>query len=442
MVACPACGADNPAGSRFCNSCGSPLAAPAALVSGERKVVTALFCDLVGFTATSESADPEDVDRMLTAYFAMARSQIEAHGGVVEKFIGDAVVGRLRGPGGPRGRSRAGRPGGPPDLRGRRAAPGPRRRAAPPPGRASTPGRPSSAWASSPGSGERFLAGDADQHRLAHPVGRPGDGRRGRPRRPTRPRRQVFDYAELEPATLKGKTEPVRVFHAVGSRGPASASISPGPTTARTSVARSTSRSSRALFDKTVAASIGPARRPWSASRASARAGSSPSSARTSTSGPMLVTWRQGRCLPYGEGITFWALGEVVKAQAGHPRVGPGRGRHGASSMRSCPRVPSVPGSASGCFRCSGSRPARRPSVTSSSRPGVCSWSTLPTDRPTVLVFEDLHWADEAMLAFLEHLAERAEGVPLLVIGTARPGAARAPSGLCRRDSATRTRST
>ena len=65
----------------------------------ERKVVTALFCDLVGFTALSEGADPEDVDRMLAEYFAMARAQIEAHGGVVEKFIGDAVLGVFGVPG-------------------------------------------------------------------------------------------------------------------------------------------------------------------------------------------------------------------------------------------------------------------------------------------------------------------------------------------------------
>ena len=68
-------------------------ARPAVTVSEERKVVTALFCDLIGFTATSESADPEDVDKMLSAYAEMARTQIESHGGVVEKFIGDAVVG-------------------------------------------------------------------------------------------------------------------------------------------------------------------------------------------------------------------------------------------------------------------------------------------------------------------------------------------------------------
>ena len=66
---------------------------PLAMLAEERKVVSVLFCDLVGFTAASEQADPEDVDRMLSAYAEMARSRIEAHGGVVEKFIGDAVVG-------------------------------------------------------------------------------------------------------------------------------------------------------------------------------------------------------------------------------------------------------------------------------------------------------------------------------------------------------------
>ena len=70
MVRCPACSTENPPDSRFCNGCGSRLtsAAPAG-VTEERKVITALFCDLVGFTATSEGADPEDVDRMLTRYF-------------------------------------------------------------------------------------------------------------------------------------------------------------------------------------------------------------------------------------------------------------------------------------------------------------------------------------------------------------------------------------
>src|SRR4051794_12949430 len=94
MVRCSVCSTENAAGARFCNGCGSRIApSEAAAVTEERKVITALFCDLVGFTATSEAADPEDVDRMLTRYFDVARSQIELHGGVVEKFIGDAVVG-------------------------------------------------------------------------------------------------------------------------------------------------------------------------------------------------------------------------------------------------------------------------------------------------------------------------------------------------------------
>lgn len=92
MIECASCGTENPGGSRFSNACGSALAAPTSALPEERKTVTALFCDLVGFTGASEAADPEDVDRMPTAYFAMARRQVEAHGGVVEKF-GDAIAG-------------------------------------------------------------------------------------------------------------------------------------------------------------------------------------------------------------------------------------------------------------------------------------------------------------------------------------------------------------
>jgi class 3 adenylate cyclase len=92
MASCPSCGAENPDGAKFCNECATPLGAGPSRKE-ERKVVTALFCDLIGFTASSESADPEDVDRMLDTYFSMARVAIEAFGGAVEKFVGDAVVG-------------------------------------------------------------------------------------------------------------------------------------------------------------------------------------------------------------------------------------------------------------------------------------------------------------------------------------------------------------
>jgi class 3 adenylate cyclase len=93
VLNCANCGKENPAEASFCMSCATPLGGPARPIAEERKVITALFCDLVGFTATSESADPEDIDRMLSSYAEMARAQIEGHGGAVEKFIGDAVVG-------------------------------------------------------------------------------------------------------------------------------------------------------------------------------------------------------------------------------------------------------------------------------------------------------------------------------------------------------------
>ena len=107
MVACPVCATVSPDGFRFCPACGSALgegrppalaAVTAPVPAGERKSVTALFCDLVGFTSLSEAADPEDVDRMLAGYFALARREIERHGGTVEKFIGDAVVGMFGAP--------------------------------------------------------------------------------------------------------------------------------------------------------------------------------------------------------------------------------------------------------------------------------------------------------------------------------------------------------
>jgi class 3 adenylate cyclase len=89
VAVCPACGAEYEGTPKFCSECATPLtAAPARPVVEERRVVTALFCDLVGFTAASESADPEDVNAMLGGYFSVARAAIERYGGTVEKFIG------------------------------------------------------------------------------------------------------------------------------------------------------------------------------------------------------------------------------------------------------------------------------------------------------------------------------------------------------------------
>ena len=92
MIACSQCGRANPDDARFCNSCGAALGADPTPAREERKVVTAVFVDLVGSTARAEQLDPEDVRALLRRYHETLRRALEGYGGTVEKFIGDAVV--------------------------------------------------------------------------------------------------------------------------------------------------------------------------------------------------------------------------------------------------------------------------------------------------------------------------------------------------------------
>jgi tetratricopeptide (TPR) repeat protein len=139
-----------------------------------------------------------------------------------------------------------------------------------------------------------------------------------------------------------------------------------------------------------------------------------------------IVQWRQGRCLPYGEGITFWALGEIVKAQAGilesdtplqagdklnatlNALIEDGTEREWVRA-----RLAPLVGAA---IEVDGTV-ERTESFTAWRR----FLEALAAHRTTILIFEDLHWADAAMLDFIEHLIDWASGVPLLVICTARP---------------------
>ena len=91
MAACPRCGHENADDARFCSSCGAALTTSAP-VQEQRKVVTILFCDLVGSTALGESTDPESLRTRMRRYFEDLRAIVERHGGTVEKFVGDAVM--------------------------------------------------------------------------------------------------------------------------------------------------------------------------------------------------------------------------------------------------------------------------------------------------------------------------------------------------------------
>src|SRR5256886_15495097 len=91
MPTCRACGQESPEVARFCFACGAPLAEEAPHRE-ERRIVSVVFVDLVGFTSRSEQLDPEDVRAILTPYHTTVRDELESFGGLVEKFVGDAVM--------------------------------------------------------------------------------------------------------------------------------------------------------------------------------------------------------------------------------------------------------------------------------------------------------------------------------------------------------------
>ena len=91
MTVCAACVAENPASAKYCSECGTSLTGIVAQRE-QRKTVTVVFCDVAGSTALGESTDPEALRALLARYFERMRTIVEAHGGTVEKFIGDAVM--------------------------------------------------------------------------------------------------------------------------------------------------------------------------------------------------------------------------------------------------------------------------------------------------------------------------------------------------------------
>jgi class 3 adenylate cyclase len=92
VTVCLQCGQENPEIAKCCLACGAALAAPGPTLEEERKVVTALFADIVGSPASAERMDPEDVRARLAPYYGRVREELESFGGTVEKFIGDAVL--------------------------------------------------------------------------------------------------------------------------------------------------------------------------------------------------------------------------------------------------------------------------------------------------------------------------------------------------------------
>jgi len=414
---CPSCGEDNPDKFRLCGFCGAPLhAAPTPPVE-ERKVVTVLFCDLVGFTAASEDADPEDVRARIRPYHSMLRREIEGFGGTVEKFIGDAVMAVFGAPiAHEDDAERAVRAGlrileAVEDLNEEDDSLGLQVRIG------VNTGEVLVAVGARPEEGEGFVTGDvvntASRLQGVAPVGGIVVGEATF--RATEP---VFDYVELDPVSVKGKAEPVPMWRAMASRARFGTDITRKLATPL--VGRELERNlltgtfERSVRDNSVNLLTLVGEPGVGKSRLVAELFEFVDSRQE------LIRWRQGRCLPYGEGVTFWALGEVLKAETGILETDSSEGAASKLDALIPDSDPDAPWL----------RQRLRPLIgleapQATREENFAAWrrflESLAEDVPTVLVFEDLHWADDALLAFLEHVAEYAQGVPMLMVGTARP---------------------
>jgi len=418
VASCPACDKELPGEFPFCPFCGAPLTgAPPAPAIEERKVVSVLFCDLVGFTAASEQQDPEDVRARIRPYHQRLREEIERYGGTVEKFVGDAVMAVFGAPVAHEDDAeRAVRAGlqileAIEELNG--ADPGLELQVRV----GINTGEAVVALNAHPEQGEGFVTGDvvntASRLQGAAPVGGIAVGEQT-----FRQTERVFDYEVLDSVVVKGKAEPLAIWRPVRARARFGTDVTRTHTTPlvgreleRTLIVGTFERAAQQRSCQLVSMVGEP--------------GVGKSRLCMELFGyiegrPGLVRWRQGRCLPYGEGIALWALGEIVKAEAGILESDP-PAQAAAKLDGALPQGdPDLPWLRARLLPLvgAGGEPAAQEESFTAWRLVMESWAA---ERETVLVFEDLHWADEALLAFLEHLADWSEGVPLLLLCTARP---------------------
>jgi class 3 adenylate cyclase len=373
----------------------------------ERKVVTVLFVDLAGFTSRAEVMDPEDVAAMLDPYHERVKDELERRGGTVEKFIGDAVMAVFGAPVAHEDDAeRAVRSA--LAIRDWAEQEGVELRVGINTGEALV------TLDSRPDQGQTMATGDvvntAARLQSAAPVGGILVGEQT-----VRATEQVIVYDEAEPVAAKGKAEPVSVWLASSARSRVSVERVHGAAL----VGRR--RELELLFG---ALDLAREERSPQLVTLVGVPGIGKSRLVFELYGRIeqeeeLTFWRHGRCLPYGDGVTFWALGEMVKAHAGilegESEEEAARKLHDAvddpwleSHLR--PLVGLGSDVESGGDR-------REEAFTAWRR----FFESLADERPLVLVFEDMHWADDNLLDFVDHLVEWASNVPLLAVCTARP---------------------
>ena len=418
---CPSCGEANPAKFRLCGFCGSPLAA-APTPREERKVITAIFVDLVGSTARSENLDPEDVKALVAPYHARVRGELEGHGGTFEKFSGDAILALFGTP-----KAHEDDP-----ERAIRAALAVRR------GIAELneedewldlhirigihTGEALVMLGARPGEGEWSAAGDVLNTAARIQSAAPVDGILvSRPTYLATKGAFVFEAAEAIQA--KGKSEPVEVWVV------AEAADEEGRRSETELVGREAELGALLAFcDELLeerfaglativgAAGVGKSRLLLEVMRGLGER----------------FDVHRGKCLSYGEGITYWPIVEIFKSAAGilqsDDRDASARKldafletlatedldelRTIASALSNLIGIPTTP---RGTYEASEISQAE------------LHWGIrralqlLAAGRPTAVVVEDLHWAEPTLLELISYILADEAGVPLAVIGTARP---------------------
>ena len=423
MRTCSRCGHENPDDSRFCGACGSPLTS-VGRAREERKIVTVLFADLVGFTSRSELLDPEDVRATLTPYFARLREELERRGGTVEKFIGDAVMAVFGAP-----IAHEDDP-----ERAVRAALGIRDAVAEMNEQdpeldlhvriGINTGEALVSLEADPLQGEGIAAGDVVNTAARLQSAAPVDGVLvGAPT--FRATERAIEYRPAEAVDAKGKSEPVEAWEAQEARARFGVDITRRVDTPlvgrdrelallRDAFERAHAQAEPQLVTIVGEPGIGKSRL---VHELYAHVESLPD----------LITWRQGRCLPYGEGVSFWALGEMVKAEAGVLETDPDD-EAAAKLDRNVAEL--IPDDDDRRWVARHLRPLLGLALERATGPDASdevqgAWrrylEALAERRPTVLVFEDLHWADEGLLDFIDRIVDWTRDVPLLLLCTARP---------------------
>lgn len=427
---CGACGAANPAVAKFCGECGGRLdaatgasggaaragtsAPPPAPVVAERRLVSVLFADMVGFTTLAEQRDAEEVRDLLSRYFDLARGVVERHGGTIEKFIGDAVMAVWGTPTSHEDDAERAVRAALELVTGVRAlGPSVEARAGVVTGEAAV---------TLGAVGEGMVAGDmvntASRLQAAAPAGAVLVGEAT-----MRAASGAIVFDEAGEQLLRGKSLLVPAWRALrvvaerGGRGRSEA-LEP-PFVGRDDELRllkdlyhATARERRVrLVSITGQAGIGKSRLAWEFLKY--------------IDGLVeTVYWHEGRSPSYGAGITFWALGEMVR----------GRARLAEQDDEATTRA-RIAEAAARWLPDERERRWIEPALLAllgvgDPPPGgqeqlFSAWRTfferIAAAAPVVMVFEDLQWADSGLLAFVDHLVDWSRGVPIFVVALARP---------------------